>query len=112
MLGLKFPFRRRKLASLLEDEWEDMVEYAKCYLNLVQDYQTIWWKLFNSVESRKWTNVLSLVKLLFCLPIANGHVERLFSSLKLIKNDRQLCLSEDHVDHLVHIKADGPPLTE
>ena len=99
--------------TLLEEEWEDMVEYAKHYLNLVQeDYQTIWWKLFNSVDSKKWTNVLSLVELLFCLPMANGHVEWLFSSLKLIKTDRRSCLSEDHLDHLVRIKVDGPPLAE
>jgi len=82
--------------ALLEEEWEDMAEYAKRYLNLVQeDYRMIWWKLFNSVDSKKWANILSLVELLFCLPMANGHVERLFSSLKLIKTDRRSCLSED-----------------
>ena len=108
------PLQKAKVdITLLEEEWEDMVEYAKRYLNLVQeDYQTIWWKLFNSVDSKKWTNVLSLVELLFCLPMANGHVERLFSSLKLVKTDRRSCLSEDHLDHLVRIKADGPPLAE
>lgn len=63
--------------ALLEEEWEDMAEYAKRYLNLVQeDYQMIWWKLFNSVNSKKWANILSLVELLFCLPMANGHGER------------------------------------
>ena len=99
--------------ALLEEEWEDMTEYAKRYLDLVQeDYRTIWWKLFNSVDSKKWTNILSLAELLFCLPMANGHVERLFSSLKLIKTDRRSCLGEDHLDHLVRISADGPPLAE
>ena len=45
--------------ALLEEEWEDMVEYAKRYLNFIQeDYQTIWWKIFNSVDSKKWTNVV------------------------------------------------------
>ena len=48
--------------ALLEEEWEDMAEYAKRYLNLVQeDYRMIWWKLFNSVDSKKWANILSLV---------------------------------------------------
>jgi len=76
--------------TLLEEEWEDVVENAKHYLNLVQeDNQMIWWKLFNSVDSKKWTNVLSLVELLFCLPMANGHVEWLFSILKLIKTDKK-----------------------
>ena len=99
--------------AMLEEEWENITEYAKHYLNLVQeDYRTIWWKLFNSVDSKKWTNILSLVELLFCLPVANGHVERLFSSLKLIKTDRRSCLNEDHLDNLVRITTDGPPLAE
>ncbi len=99
--------------ALLEEEWEDMTEYAKRYLNLVQeDYRAIWWKLFNVVDSKKWTNILSLVELLFCLPMANGRVERLFSSLKVIKTDRRSCLSEDHLDHLVRITVDAPPLAQ
>ena len=52
------------------------------------------------------------MELLFCLPVANGHVERLFSSLKLIKTDRRSCLNEDHLDNLVRITTDGPPLAE
>ena len=56
------PLQKAKVdITLLEEEWEDMVEYAKCYLNLVQeDYQTIWWKLFNSVDSKKWTTFCPL----------------------------------------------------
>lgn len=40
--------------TLIREEWEDMIEYAKRYLNLVQeDYQTIWWKLFIAADSKK-----------------------------------------------------------
>ena len=73
-----------------------MVYYAKRYLNLVQvDHQILWWKLFNSVDARKWSNILMLVELLFCLPVSNGHVERVFSQLLMIKTERCTCLSED-----------------
>ena len=56
-------------------------------LNLVQqDYKVVWWKLFNAVDAKKWSNVLAVIELLFYLPIANGRVERVFSLMKLIKN--------------------------
>ena len=49
--------------SLLREEWSEMVDYAKRYLNLVQvEYQVLWWKLFNAVDAQKLTNVLSLVE--------------------------------------------------
>ena len=99
--------------SVIKEEWEDMTDYARHYLSLVQeDYRTIWWKLFNAANAKKWGNVLSLVELLFCLPMSNGRVERVFSTMKLIKTDRRSSLSEDRLDHLVRITIDGPPLAQ
>ena len=35
--------------SMLQEEWNDLVDYARRYLNLVQEpSQVIWWKLFNA----------------------------------------------------------------
>ena len=35
--------------SVIKEEWGDMNDYAKRYLNLAQEsYLTIWWKLFNA----------------------------------------------------------------
>ena len=63
-----------------------MVEYATGYLNLVQDgYKAVWWKLFYCPDSKKWSNVLALVELLFCLPMANGRLERAFFHLNSSK---------------------------
>jgi hypothetical protein len=40
--------------DLLSEEWKDMLDYAKLYLNLVQEpNQAIWWKLFNAACSNK-----------------------------------------------------------
>ena len=36
----------------------------------------------------------------------------MFSSLKLIKSEKQCSLSEDHLDDLLRIAIDGPPLIE
>ena len=55
---------------------------------------------------------LVLVELLFCLPIANGLVERMFSTLKIIKTDKRSCLGEDTLDDLMRISVDGPPLAQ
>ena len=50
---------------------------------------------------------MAVVQLLFCLPIANGVF---FPLLKLIKDNQHTCLKEDTLDHLLRIKAEGPPL--
>jgi len=76
-----------------------MVEYATTYLNLIQgDCKVVWWKLFNCSDAKRWSNVLALTELLFCLPIANGRLERVFSTLKFIKSDRRNCLKEHTLD--------------
>ena len=99
--------------SLILEKWDDMVEYGKQYINLVQqDYQTVWWKPYNAVDSVKWSNVLPVVELLFCLPIANGHLEGVFSQLKLIKTNRRTSLKEDTLDQLLRINLNGPPLAD
>lgn len=103
--------------ALLQQEWEDMVYYAKQYINLVQDpYRVVWWKLFNSPDAGKWTNILTLAELIFCIPLSNGHVERCFSQLKITKTNRRVSLGEDRLDQILRseLKAlpfrDGMPL--
>ena len=97
--------------ALLEEEWLDMVCYAKTYVNLVKDaYPVVWWKLFNCPEATKWTNILCVIELIFCLPLSNGHVERCFSQLKITKTNRRASLGENTLDHLLRIRIEGPPL--
>lgn len=99
--------------SALEDEWIDLLDYSQKYLNLTTDKSlTIWWKLFNAPSSKNWTNILNLIELLFCLPMSNGHVEHVFSTLKLIKTDHRNCLSEQHLDDVVRIMVEGPSLSQ
>ena len=90
---------------VLEEEWLDMVVYAKTYLNLVQEEnQTIWWKLAN--------NILSLIELIFCLPMSNGHLEQVFSTLKMIKSERRTSLGENRLDNLLRVAVDCPALLD
>ena len=64
-----------------------MGDYARRYLDLVQDYHTIWWKLFNAANLNRWGNVLSLIELLL-YPNVKWDSRESLSTLKLIKSDR------------------------
>ena len=61
---------------------------------------------------KSWTNVPAVTELLFCLPAANGRLERVLSRMKLIKTNRRSCLSRDALDHLMRINAQGPLLSK
>lgn len=99
--------------ALIRNEWDDMVTYAKQYINLVTcSYSEVWWKLFNCPDTVKWSNILSLIELIFSMPLSNGHLERCFSQLKVVKSNRRSCLKQDHLDDLLRIKIEGPPLDE
>ncbi len=74
----------------IQDEIEEAIDYARKYLSIQSEsYQKIWYKLHISPEAVKWPNVLVLAELLFSLPFSNGRVERIFSSMKIIKTDRR-----------------------
>ena len=87
--------------------------HAKQYLNLVTDpYNVVSWKLFNSPNAYKWKNILTLVELIFSLPLSNGNgqLERCLSTLKIVKTNRRSCLGEDRLPNLIQIQFEGPPL--
>ena len=66
------------LSDLL-DQWHSVVEYCTKYLNIKSNYKEVWHRIFESSKRGEWNLVLLLVELLFCLPVSNTKVERLFS---------------------------------
>ena len=66
--------------SLLQQEWDYMVDYGKMYINLTENYRKVWWKLFNNSDCVRWNNILSLIEMLFTILVFNGHLERCFHS--------------------------------
>ena len=44
--------------------------------------------------------------------MANGHLERVFSQLKLIKNNHRTSFNENTLDQLLQINLVGPPLAD
>ena len=44
--------------------------------------------------------------------MANGRVEREFSTMNVIKTDCRNCLGKDHLDDLMGIAIDGPSVSQ
>ena len=92
--------------ALIYDELEECVGYARKYLSILSEsYQTIWYKLSISPDSSRWPDILVLSELLFSLK-----VERIFSTLKLVKTDRRTILHTDTLQDLLEIQVEGPAL--
>lgn len=97
--------------SALDDELEEVVHFCRTYLDSqLEDYRKIWFKLHSTHDSQKWPTVLLISELLFSLPFTNSKVERMFSSLKVIKTDRRSSLQITTLDDLMEINVEGPSL--
>ena len=64
-------------------------------------YRSVWWRLFHAPNSLEWFNVLSLVNLLFSLPVSNGKLERTFSQVNLLKSNKRNLLGTDTLSDLL-----------
>ena len=62
-------------------------------------------------DAGKWRNVLLLCELVFSLPYSNAKIERIFSTLKVVKSNRRTSLHTSTLDDL-EISIEGPPLEE
>ena len=99
--------------SVLLDEIEDSIEYARQYLAIEStDYRRVWYNLHICHDSSKWPNVLLLCELCFSLPFSNSRVEQIFSCLKLIKTNNRTSLNTSTLDNLLEILVEGPPVAE
>ena len=97
----------------LPEEFNDMILHATQFYSLsTMGYQAVWWRLFNSPNASEWFSCLTLTRLLLTLPVSNGKLERLFSTLKVIKVDKRSQLSNDSLDDLMVINAEHVPLKE
>ena len=88
------------------DEFHDILFYATQFISMSStNYQTVWWKVFHCPNAANWSNALKHVQLLFCLPVSNGKLERVFSILKNIKH-KQSSLSNELLDDLLAVNVD------
>ena len=109
----KIPLEAKNLTTVtLQDEVEEVVEYARKYINISEvEYRKIWYKLFCCPDSGKWPNILILCELAFSLPFSNGRVEQIFSRMKEIKSDRRTNMQASTLNDLMEIYVEGPPLS-
>ena len=109
----KIPLEAKNLTTIrLQDEVEEVVEYARKYLNISEvEYRKIWYKLFCCPNSGKWPNILILCELAFSLPFSNGRVGQIFSRMKVIKSDRRTNMQASTLNDLMEIYVEGPPLS-
>ena len=92
-------------------EFENMITYANQFISLsTMNYQGVWWRLFNAPTAPEWSNALLLAELLFSLPASNGKLERLFSTLNVIKVEKRSSLNNSTVNDLLMINSDCVPL--
>ena len=63
------------------------MDFCRKYLDILEDYKKVWYKLHTALDARNWPNVLLLSQLLFSLPFTNSIVERAFSTMKVVKTD-------------------------
>ena len=96
------------LTSII-DEIEDIVEYARNYLRIgCEKYNKIWYQLYSAPDSTKWPNILLVCELLLSLPFSTAKVECLFSTLKVIKNEKRTNLSCSTLNDLLEVNTEGP----
>ena len=61
-------------------------------------------------NASEWQNALTLATLLFSLPASNGKLERVFSTLHLIKDKKRSRLTNEALDDLVLLKSSAVSL--
>ena len=98
----------------LLEEWHDLVDYtATFFAPSSTSYRATWYKLFHSsLVTSRWSNIMLVVGLLFCLPVSNATVERFFDSLKRVKTGRRSTLGQKTTEDILTIMTEGPPLEE
>lgn len=109
----RLPLEAKGIAlATLQDEAENVVEYARAYLDISRTpYPKVWYKLHSCPDARKWPSILGLCDLAFSLPFSNGRVEQIFSSLKVVKTIRRTNLQGDTLNDLLDIYIEGPTLS-
>ncbi|CAB4055063.1 unnamed protein product [Lepeophtheirus salmonis] len=100
------------VGDLLE-QWHCALEYTNMYLSPCKvDYKTIWKQLFTSSKNKEGSDVLTLVELLFVLPISKHKAERFFSFMNRVKTDTRSSLGRKTVNSLLQISIEGPDCIE
>ena len=85
--------------DLLPEEFKEILLHATQFISLsTLGYQAVWWRLFHAPNCNDWPNLLLLVHMLFTLPVSNGKLERVLSTMKLLKVEKRSQMGNDTLD--------------
>ena len=107
------PLRQQGLlVSQIEvvNDCHDMLDYTVKYLSpSCHHYRATRFKIFHSLRSFQWQNILLLIRLLFSVPVPNAVLERFLSSLGRVKSVKRASLSRQTLEDILRIQAEGLP---
>ena len=90
-----------KGVNILALHVEEVVHYARKYLYISKVcYESVWYILHTCPD------------MVLVSPLATTHVERMFSSLKLIKTDRHTSMSNITLSDLMEVYHEGPSIQD
>ncbi len=99
--------------DLIVPEFSSLMQYAVHFISLsTLDYRAVWWRIFHAPNASEWFNALALARLLFSLPTSNAKLERAFSQMNLIKNNKRTLMANDTLKDLLALGIDPVPLND
>ena len=97
------------------DGYIDVVRYENRYFSLVKTNPLdLWCKLgeISSTVRTDWKGVMLITELCLCVPFSNVTLERFFSHMKLVKNEKRNRLSQKSLNSALTVRMAGITLLE
>jgi hypothetical protein len=100
----------------LNQEWNSVKPYLQYYKNNNQemDFIQLWQHILDIDDdfSFNYPTIVILVKIALLIPLSNAHVERIFSQMKLIKNNLRNKMHLNTLDNHLMILLNGPEIED
>ena len=94
-------------------QWNSLVSYTVTQMEPRGiDYRKTWRILLNSPKKNEWKDFLTLVPILFIMPVSNAVTEGVFTGFRRIFTDYRGSLGAQRLSNLMKISSDGPPLKD
>jgi len=100
----------------LNQEWNSVKPYLQYYKNNNQEmyFIQLWQHILDIDDdfSFNYPTIVILVKIALLIPLSNAHVERIFSQMKLIKNNLRNKMHLNTLDNHLMILLNGPEIED
>jgi len=90
----------------VDGEWLQLKLYVHSHMQHLKAHDC--WSSLS--QGKTFGNVMKVINLLCIVPVSNAVLERCFSTMGKVKTDWRNRLGEKEVEHLVHLKKEGPEL--